>query len=284
LRDYGAAGQLGLERTPEEYTANMVEIFREVRRILRDDGTVWLNIGDCYATGAGKAEIPGGGYRGSHDDAKRPKWAGPYCQPNRMPIPGLKPKDLIGIPWRLAFALQADGWYLRSEIIWNKPNPMPESVTDRPTKSHEQIFLLAKSERYYYDAEAIKEPATDTGRINGRDGRNEDASARPPGTNPRTLKRLDYTEIGRNKRSVWTVTTNAYPGAHFATFSEELIEPCIKAGCPAGGLVLDPFAGSGTTAAVARRFACRALLIDINEEYCKMAAERLAQEVFEFAS
>ncbi len=166
LRDYGVPGQLGLEAAPEEYVAKLVGIFRELRRVLRDDGTLWLNLGDCYATGGGKAISPGGGAQGDRwagrgMNTKQPKWAaalGPICQPNRMPVPGLKPKDLAGMPWRVAFALQADGWYLRSDIVWHKPNPMPESVTDRPTKAHEYLFLLAKSERYYYDAGAIKEP------------------------------------------------------------------------------------------------------------------------------
>jgi DNA modification methylase len=197
---------------------------------------------------------------------------------------GLKPKDLVGIPWRVAFALQADGWYLRSDIIWAKPNPMPESVTDRPTKAHEMLFLLAKSERYHYDAEAIKEPATDTGRANGRDGRVEDLSARPPNSSPRTLRRLDYSQRGRNKRSVWTIPTEPFPEAHFATFPQALIEPCIKAGCPAGGTVLDPFAGSGTTGLVAKRYGCRAVLIELNAAYCAIAARRLAQGVLELTA
>lgn len=169
LRDYGCAGQIGLEKTPQEYVAKMVEVFSEVRRVLRDDGTCWVNLGDCYATGAGRVgACPGGGergakwagYRGDRDKDPKATGIGPMTQPNRMPLPGLKPKDLVGIPWRVAFALQADGWYLRSDIIWHKPSPMPESVTDRPTKSHEYIFMLSKSERYAYDAEAIKEPGT----------------------------------------------------------------------------------------------------------------------------
>jgi DNA modification methylase len=273
----------------------MLEVFREVRRVMKDEGTLWLNLGDCYASGGGKVgDCPGGGeqgerwkgFRGDHlYDPKRNRKAipvGPGTQPNRMPIPGLKPKDLVGIPWRVAFALQDDGWYLRSEIIWAKPNPMPESVTDRPTKSHEQIFLFAKSERYYYDAAAIMEPANDTGRINGIDGREEEPGARPPRSNPRTLKRIDYSKLGRNKRDVWTVNTAVYPDAHFAVFPEELIDPCVKAGCPAGGTVLDPFAGSGTTGAVARRMGAHSILIELNPEYCEMSRKRFAQELIDF--
>jgi DNA modification methylase len=240
--------QYGLERTPQEYVANMVEVFREVRRVLRPEGTCWLNIGDCYATGAGKVgNAPGGGeqgarwagYRGdrSKDNAGKASYripdagVGPMTQPNRMPIEGLKPKDLVGIPWMLAFALRADGWYLRQEIIWNKPNPMPESVTDRCTKSHESIFLLTKSPRYYFDSEAIKEPSvTDDPRrpytSQGAwqlDGRDE--SKRHSGE-PRESG--DFSR--RNKRSVWTVATAPFSGAHFATFPPKLIEPCILAG------------------------------------------------------
>jgi DNA modification methylase len=228
LRDYGTAGQIGLEPTPEEYVARMVEVFREVRRVLRRDGTLWLNLGDSYAGSWGaQSKREGEGFAAINLDRFTDKNAG------RNPkLLGLKPKDLIGVPWRIAFALQADGWYLRSDIIWSKPNPMPESMKDRPTKAHEDLFLLAKSERYYYDADAIKEPATDMGRENGRDGRAEDPAARPPGTGPRTLKRLDYTTLGRNKRSVWTVAIEKYPNAHFATFPSKLVEPCILAGCP----------------------------------------------------
>lgn len=211
---------MGLEKTPEEFVANMVAVFREVRRVLRDDGTLWLNIGDSYATGAGAVgNCPGGGTQGEN-------WRGKKTSPNRMPIPGLKPKDLCGIPWRLAFALQADGWWLRSEIIWHKPNPMPESVTDRPTKSHEQIFLLTKAERYFYDAEAVREPA-EYGRSEWRGNQND--------VYQHGLK-AKYAVIpgdgtgGRNLRTVWTIPTQPYSGSHFATFPEDLAERCIKAG------------------------------------------------------
>lgn len=238
LRDYGIEGQLGLEKTPGEYISRVVEIFREVRRILKPEGTLWLNIGDSYATGAGKVgECPGGGPQGEewkrnygiHRPGSQPRMNG-ITQPNRMPLEGFKPKDLVGIPWRVALALHADGWYLRSDIIWSKPNPMPESVMDRPTKSHEYLFLLTKSARYCFDQEAVREKATDTGRINGINGRIEEPGARPPGSNPRTLKRLDYSQCGRNIRSVWTIATQPFPEAHFATFPEALVEPCIKAG------------------------------------------------------
>ena len=265
------AGALGLEPTPELYVEHMVDLFREVRRVLRDDGTLWLNLGDCYATGAGRVgDHPGGGERGA-------KWAGralrngahagkhtaiaamgPMTQPNRMPLPGLKPKDLVGVPWRVAFALQADGWWLRSDIIWHKPNPMPESVTDRPTKAHEYVFLLTKSERYFYDADAIREPHVDAARYDGGGA----AGVSSPDYDPRrpALVRVPfamhgrvYHPAGRKRRTVWTITPKPFPAAHFATFPPELPEPCIKAGCPQDGTVLDPFAGAGTTGVVALR-------------------------------
>lgn len=275
LRDYGVTGQLGLEQTPEEYVAAMVDVFREVRRVLRRDGTLWLNLGDSYAgSWSGNSMRPDGG-------TQRP--GGPGFQPldERVParggvVPmGLKPKDLVGIPWRVAFALQADGWYLRSDIVWAKPNPMPESVTDRPTKAHEMLFLLAKSERYLYDADAIREQGVEARggaprkvhdvRAQGRHGStsalNEPWS--PDGT-------------GRNRRSVWTIATKPYPGAHFATFPEALVEPCILAGCPEGGVVMDPFAGTGTVGVVAQRLSRRALLIDLNPDYLRQCLERNA--------
>lgn len=262
LRDYGMAGQIGLELTPENYVAEMVAVFAAVREVLTDDGTLWLNLGDSYAAG-------GNGGGGSYM-AERKQFAWEHRANKtgfRAPPPGLKQKDLIGIPWRVALALQADGWYLRSDIIWHKPNPMPESVTDRPTKAHEYLFLLAKSERYYFDAEAIKEPATDTGRVNGRDGRDEAPEARPPGSNPRKLARLDYSTVGRNKRSVWTVATESQPEAHFATFPTALIEPCVLAGARAGAAVLDPFMGSGTTARVAQSLGRQFIGCELNPAY-----------------
>lgn len=265
--------QIGLEATPEEYVARMVEVFREVRRVLRRDGTLWLNLGDSYAGSWGARG------RGPDTNAARPDLElkhGTECPARK--VDGLKPKDLVGIPWRVAFALQADGWYLRSDIIWSKPNPMPESVTDRPTKAHEYLFLLAKSARYYYDAEAIKEPGTEPDR---------QRADRIGGANGHSVRHSPGAIIGatatRNKRSVWTIPTQPYPEAHFATFPEELIKPCILAGCPVGGTVLDPFGGSGTTMQVARFLGRQGVMMELNEEYCDLAAKRLCQGVLDLA-
>lgn len=226
LRDYGVEGQIGLEPTPEEHVEKMVEVFREVRRVLRDDGTVWLNYGDCYAgstTGADRPPEPGH----THEDSGRVKTG--QENKHRRPDAGLKPKDLVGMPWRIAFALQADGWYLRSDIIWSKPNPMPESVTDRPTKSHEYVFLLAKRERYFYDIDSIREPPT--GRTDpmrfwkkGMEG-----LAKGIRSDAERVMQMDGS-AGRNRRTVWEIATQPMPYAHFATFPEALVEPCIKAG------------------------------------------------------
>ena len=217
LRDYGVGDQIGLEKTPEEYVANLVQIFREVRRVLRDDGTVWLNLGDSYAGNCSRASNGGRAGFGNPRETIT----------NRMPE-GLKTKDLIGIPWRVAFALQADGWYLRQDIIWHKPNPMPESVTDRCTKSHEYIFLLSKSQKYFYDAEAVKEKTSDS--YEGRRGEIKSRNKTQSAMTDRVFN-LEYTpDMLRNRRSVWTVTTKPYKGAHFATFPPDLITPCIKAG------------------------------------------------------
>ena len=249
LRDYGAEGQLGLEPTPEEYVARMVEVFREVRRVLRVDGTCWLNLGDSY----------------SHAKA-----AG-----------NTKPKDLLGIPWLVAFALQADGWYLRADVIWSKPNPMPESVTDRPTKAHEYVFLLSRSSRYFFDQEAVREPHT-FNRYGGKTVREvqKEHKQPPDGTNAASLggrPRDCFPGSGRNIRSVWEIATQPYPEAHFATFPEELVRRCLLAGCPQDGTVIDPFAGSGTTGLVARKHGRRSILIELNPSYCELAAKRLAQ-------
>lgn len=326
LRDYGCDGQLGLERTYPEFIAGMVEVFGLVRQLLADDGTLWLNLGDSYATGAGKAVSPGGGAQGERftecgparpqtPDGKNPQAGIPTYQPNRMPQPGLKPKDLCGIPWRLAFALQDAGWWLRQDIIWSKPNPMPESVTDRCTKAHEYLFLLAKSEKYFYDAQAIKEPASPDTHARYARGRSDDhkwADGGPgnqtiaksfahmqkpvsgwdngPGGHREKVGRYSNNGVGfghgydkepkprvkerklaepgsgtknnssfdaamavmpetRNKRSVWQIPTQPYPEAHFATFPEALVEPCILAGSRPGDIVFDPFMGSGTVAA-----------------------------------
>ena len=280
LRDYGMAGQIGLEDTPDAFVARLVDVFREVRRVLRDDGTLWLNLGDSYA---------GGGTIGRNDTgpealARRAEKFGTGtgrgsavgASGTRKAVVDLKPKDLIGIPWRVAFALQADGWYLRQDIIWHKPNPMPESVTDRCTKAHEYVFLLSKSDRYFFDAEAIKEPSAYPGdnRASRRDLRKEiDPFCADNGSRARTGNPTGET---RNRRSVWTVTTKPYAGAHFATFPPALIEPCILAGSPVGGTVLDPFGGSGTTAGVAMRNGRNAILCELNPEYAVLMPERIA--------
>lgn len=236
LRDYGMDGQIGLEDTPQAFVARLVEVFREVRRVLRDDGTLWLNLGDSIVR-----------------------------------------KQMLGIPWRVAFALQADGWYLRQEIIWSKPNPMPESVRDRCTKAHEQIFLLSKSPRYYFDSEAIKEPVAESSaaRLAQPTLAQQAGSARVPGKTNGNMKAVGNGET-RNKRSVWTVTTKPFKGAHFATFPPDLIEPCILAGCPVGGTVLDPFGGSGTTAGVALKHGRQSVLCELNPEYAAMIPARVA--------
>ena len=283
--------QLGLERTYPEYITRLVEVFREVRRVLRADGTLWLVMGDSYATGAGKVgQHPGGGkqgerwagYRGNHDKDPKASGIGPMTQANRLPQPALKPKNLVGVPWRVAFALQADGWYLRSDIIWAKPNPMPESVTDRPTKAHEYVFLLAKSQRYFYDADAVMEAAVDPEyRIRGKVRPNADSLYRSDdmGGDNRSGLHLQFGgRKYRNRRTVWTVTPRPYSGAHFATFPPRLIEPCILAGCPEGGTVLDPFAGAGTSLLVARDLNRNAIGIELNPKYVALAKARLRNE------
>lgn len=249
LRDYGVTGQLGLEPTPEEYVANLVAVFREVRRVLRDDGTAWLNLGDSYA-----ADGRGTGWNRVETSPKQRTNHGSYFRDAIRPQHGLKPKDLVGIPWRVAFALQADGWYLRSDIIWSKPNPMPESVTDRPTKSHEYVFLLSKGARYYFDADAVREPSIGT---NGHDltgpgyapaGQTPQTGSRKSGNLRRTPgsdripgashvgRGFPWEGASRNIRTVWTIATQPYPGAHFATFPEALVEPCVKAGTSERGV------------------------------------------------
>lgn len=271
LRDYGHDGQIGLEPTPEEYVRKMVEVFREVRRVLRDDGTLWLNLGDSYARQGGKVSE-----QSRHWDGRERDPGAMHSTRHVDNMPGFKPKDLIGIPWRVAFALQADGWYLRQDIIWHKPNPMPESVRDRCTKAHEYIFLMAKSERYYFDNEAIKVPAKVSSegiRFGGNKyGDNDDPKYATKSGNVSK----EYDNV--NKRSVWTVTTKPFKGAHFATFPPDLIEPCILAGCPEGGTVLDPFGGSGTTGMVAQTWGRKFILCELNPEYAQMARDRIAGE------
>lgn len=297
LRDYGMAGQIGLEETPAKFIARLVEVFREVRRVLRDDGTAWVNMGDSYSSG--------GRLSRDHDFKLPARGLAP------RPIDGAKPKDLLGMPWRLAFALQDDGWYLRQDIIWAKPNPMPESTRDRCTKAHEYIFLLSKSRKYFYDADAIREPAAPAsiarweqagwdeqdgsgrvpGKANGsmkavgglRSKRNSFARDPKPGTGDHGQKaqhRPDREDVeyaqSRNKRSVWTVATAKYSGAHFATFPPELIRPCIQAGAPRGGIVLDPFGGAGTTGVVAMQEGRQSILCELNPEYAALAGARLA--------
>lgn len=308
LRDYGDPKQIGLEKTPDEYVGKLVQVFREVRRVLRSDGTCFLNLGDSY-----------------FNDTQWGRTSGAKNSSTTY----LKPKDLVGIPWRVAFALQADGWWLRSDIIWAKPAPMPESVTDRPTRSHEYIFLLAKSEKYYFDHEAIKEPSVSGhGSGNGfkRSARLSFANdGEPRGSDkpwqPKSWKGSSFTgardlaihpNVGRkpraskihgnstgrydrgkacngpnqelrNKRDVWTVNSEPFPEAHFATFPPALILPCVLAGCPVGGVVLDPFSGSATTAMVSKQNHRKAIGCDLNGDYIEMSVRRLSQEVLEFA-
>lgn len=262
--------QLGLERTPEAYVENMVAVFREVRRVLRDDGTCWVNIGDSYSSGKRETAVPDSmrtvsGRRQA--DGKQDYLEGTAVRP--PPIPGVKPKDMFGIPWMLAFGLRADGWHLRSDIIWAKPNGMPESVTDRPTKSHEHIFLLSKKEDYYYDADAIREPhSTDSlarfNRNSTADGSQPYAMAQKPTGN----------EKGANKRDVWVVTTRGTYESHFAAFPPDLIKPCILAGAPVGGVVLDCFAGTGIAPLTAKALGRRGLGIDLSTEFLDIAAKR----------
>jgi DNA modification methylase len=321
LRDYGSPGQLGLEPTPEAYVESMVAVFREVRRVLRSDGTVWLNLGDSYAGGGtigrNDTDPESLARRAAEGTARYGKGAGRGTgsqvgnHGTRPPVAGLKPKDLVGIPWRVAFALQADGWYLRSDIIWSKPNPMPESVTDRPTKSHEYLFLLSKSPRYYFDNDAIREDYKADALWRYQYGFNPGTPANSATKNPAVgRERSEPNPAGRNIRSVWTIATQPYPGAHFATFPQALVEPCIKAGtsergvCPECGApwerdatwrpscrcgmpghidkphqpvpatVLDCFAGSGTVGLVAQRLSRRAVLIDLSADYLGQVMDR----------
>jgi len=261
LRDYGQDGQLGLESTPEAYVGNMVAVFREVRRVLADDGVCWLNLGDSYngSGGAGGDYSPGGLKEG------QPKYPG-------RKIVTLKPKDLVGIPWRVAFALQADGWWLRQDIIWHKPNPMPESVTDRCTKAHEYLFMLTKSSRYYYNNEAIKEPVKqDWGTRNRTNGKYHNEGS---GLTPHSGLEKSYEKA--NKRSVWSITTKPFKGAHFAVMPEALCEPPILASSRPGDLVLDPFTGSGTVAVVALRHNRNFIGTELNPEYAEIAKTRIS--------
>lgn len=300
LRDYGVSGQIGLEETPEMYVQSLSKVFNEVKRVLKKEGTFWLNLGDSYW-----ANRASNGQSYDDNEVQRKRAGGKNGS--------LKPKDIIGIPWRVAFALQADGWYLRQDIIWAKPNPMPESVTDRCTKSHEYIFLLSKSPKYYFDNEAIREPNANPERTNytpgsRSNGENKDhndndfaervkaKTLRPYGVTRNRALAYDSKEnamrgipepiaesehelpnpsSGRNKRSVWTVTTKPFKEAHFATFPEALIEPMVLAGCPKGGVVLDPFFGAGTTGVIAKKLGRNYLGIELNPEYIKIAEKRI---------
>ena len=289
LRDYGCDGQIGLEETPEKYIESLCDVFSEVRRVLAPQGTLWLNIGDSYnGNKVGNTEVLKNKKVSESNDFHKKLWG------------GAKPKDLIGIPWMLAFALRSQGWYLRQDIIWHKGNPLPESVTDRCTKSHEYIFLLSKSQKYYFDHEAIQEEATssDKPRVFGANNqkgtlRNDIGRVYKPRTkncqydgqrpNSMHLKReagmSDEVYPVRNKRDVWTVNTKPCKEAHFATYPFELIKPCILAGCPENGIVLDPFMGSGTTAIVARSLNRNYLGVELNPEYIKIAHKRLEKHL-----
>ena len=273
LRDYGVDGQIGLERTPDEYVARMVEVFGGVRRVLRADGVLWLNLGDSYTSATKGSGGP---------SEKQLSNAGSRYEMSQRLIVDTKPKDLVGIPWRIAFALQADGWYLRSDVIWAKPNPMPESVTDRPTKSHEYVFLMTKSARYYWDADAVAEQMADASaeRYGYAFGGNKSEAlveANKTGIGQRTRPvGQRHCNGTRNLRTVWTIATEPYPEAHFATFPTALAERCIRAASRPGDTVLDPFAGSGTTLQVARGLGRSAVGVEINPEYCSLIERRCA--------
>lgn len=276
LRDYGISDQIGLEPTPDEYVAKLVQVFREVKRVLKDDGVLWLNLGDSYANNSAGGEAGQCLAKLADRFAPNKNPRNPNRQDNGTVIHGsksvpdnCKPKDLIGIPWMVAFALRADGWYLRSDIIWSKPNPMPESVKDRPTKAHEYVFLLAKSQKYYYDNEAVQEP-TQAKVIEPRmrEEKREVYNAKYKNSG---VKRT----MTRNSRSVWTITTQPFKGAHFAVMPEKLVEPCVLAGSRPGDLILDPFAGSGTVGVVAQKHGRQFVGIELNPDYVKLAEARL---------
>ena len=273
LRDYNEEEQLGLEETPEEFVANLVKVFSEVKRVLKSSGSVWLNLGDSYAMSSMRGK--NSEFKGAVNQSKQ----GIVGIDKKIPI-GLKPKDLVGIPFRVAFALQADGWYLRQDIIWHKPNPMPESVQDRCTKSHEYIFLLTKSPKYFYDIDAIREPFNIGAlkRVNQNIKKQIGSKRGNGGLKPNgNMKAVGDQEKGANKKSVWKITTKPYKEAHFATFPIELPITCIKAGCPKGGIVLDPFFGSGTTGLAAQELHRHWVGIELNPEYIEIAKRRTSQ-------
>jgi DNA modification methylase len=282
LRDYGHGEQIGLEPTPEEYVAALVAVFQEVRRVLKDDGTVWLNLGDSYAAHKGQRKVTD--KAGPKQMSKR----GSTGCPSRF-VAGLKAKDLIGIPWMVAFALRTDGWYLRSDIIWNKPNPMPESTTDRPTRAHEYLFLLTKQSKYYYDKDAIAEPVVKVGTPAHLAGGSGVRAGTQGGLRRKNEASGDRTKVGfndrwdaatepkltRNKRSVWLVTPQPYSGAHFAVMPEKLVEPCVLGGSRPGDTVLDPFCGSGTVGVVCKRLGRDFIGTDLNPAYLALAETRI---------
>ncbi|MEM1149041.1 MAG: site-specific DNA-methyltransferase [Pseudomonadota bacterium] len=303
LRDYGVDGQIGLEKSPKEFVDQLVDVFTEAHRVLRDDGTAWMNLGDSYASAGGP------GWQGKNGQRADRRFTGSrnnvaMREASRSAVTGdYKPKDLMGMPWRVAFALQAAGWYLRQDIIWAKPNPMPESVRDRCTKAHEYLFLLTKSAAYTFDSTAIREPAVKTGspgHLTPGAGSYQNERRTPKVERRKTFRGGSYIngstfdnssggksdsignectdDLTRNKRSVWTVATRPFSGAHFATFPPDLIEPCILAGCPKGGTVLDPFGGAGTTGLVAARHGRHAILCELNPDYADLAHRRIAQE------
>lgn len=276
LRDYGVEGQIGLEETPQEYIEKLVEVFDQVHRVLRKDGTLWLNMGDKSARsgrgGIGRASTLSGSHRGQNE-SRKPK--------TTRVAAGFKPKDILGLPWRLAFALQDAGWYLRSDIIWHKPNVQPESVRDRPTRAHEYVFLLSKSQKYFYDFEAVKEPVTGNAHPRGngvnKKAKRNHGSIKQNASFSAAVKGLVET---RNRRSVWSIHTEAVPEAHFATFPRALVAVCMMAGTRPGDLVLDPFGGSGTVACVADTLDRQWLLLDLNPEYANIARQRIMKNAF----
>lgn len=270
LRDYGVGGQIGLEKTPEEYVEKMVDIFREVRRVLIEDGTLWINLGDSYNAAGRKGHGTSIGYKQGTNRASALEQD--HVRPSAA---ALKQKDLIGIPWRVALALQADGWYLRQDIIWHKPNPMPESVRDRCTKSHEYIFLMSKSPKYYFDHEAIKEPA----KYKGPQKTQKRGEFGGKGGAKKGLEPFRAVTTKRNRRDVWSITTKPFKGAHFAVFPPDLVEPCVLAGSAPGDIVLDPFFGSGTTGVVASKLGRSFVGIELNPEYAEIAQKRIQEEM-----
>jgi len=266
LRDYGVDGQFGLEKTFEDYIANTVKVFETFKPKLKDTATIWWNVGDSYSSGK-RTSTTNQSLRGGKDYGV-----------TRTPIQnGIKEKDLLMIPNRVAIALQEASWYIRSEIIWHKPNPMPESVRDRPTSCHEKIWLITKNKKYYYDADAIKEPTTDS--YKGKRGLLKKRNKTQSAMKDRVFNIPYHPSNTKNKRNIWTVTTKPFKGAHFATFPKDLIEPCIKAGCPENGTVLDPFGGSGTTGIVAALNNRNAILIELNQNYIDIANKRIEKEV-----